>query len=141
MGIRWNESLAIGVEEIDEQHRELVQQFAGLLAACEQGRGREELKTLLGFLDWYVHRHFNDEEALQLRCGYPFYQDHRNQHQTFIARISSLQQQIDGGGVELSHIVEINHLLYAWLVNHISGADRDLGLFLEKKGSDAVTGG
>jgi hemerythrin len=141
VGIRWSESLAIGIEEIDTQHRELVQRFAGLLAACEEGRGREELKALLGFLDRYVQQHFSDEEALQQRCGYPFYQEHRSQHQAFIARISSLQQQIDGGGIELSHIVEINHLLYAWLVNHIFGADRDLGLFLEKRGRDAVTGG
>lgn len=138
MGIRWNESLAIGVGEIDEQHRELVQQFDGLLAACEQGRGREELKTLLGFLDWYVQRHFNDEEALQLHYSYPAYQEHRGEHQAFISRLSSLRQQICEERVELRHLIEINHLLYAWLVNHISGADRDLGLFLEKK--RAVTG-
>jgi hemerythrin len=134
VGIRWSESLAIGVEEIDTQHRELVERFASLLAACEQGKGKEELKALLGFLDWYVQRHFSDEEALQQRCGYPAWQEHRREHQAFVARIGSLRQQIDQGGTELGHLVEVNHLLYAWLVNHISGADRELGLFLEKNG-------
>jgi hemerythrin len=134
MGIRWSESLAIGIEEIDTQHRELVQQFAALLAACEEGRGREELKTLLGFLDWYVQRHFSDEEALQHRCGYPSYQEHRSEHQSFVSRIGSLQQQVDGGGTELSHLVEINTLLFAWFVKHVSKSDRALGLFLEKTG-------
>lgn len=130
MGIRWRESLAIGIEEIDSQHRELVEQFARLLAACEQGRGEDELKSLLGFLDRYVQRHFSDEEILQQRYRYPAYQDHRNEHQTFIARIGSLQQQIAARGVEVAHLVETNQLLYAWFVKHISSADRVLGAFL-----------
>lgn len=69
MGIRWNESLAIGVGEIDEQHRELVQQFARLLDACEQGKGGGEVTAMLEFLDRYAQRHFSDEEALQRRGG------------------------------------------------------------------------
>lgn len=138
MGIRWRESLAIGVEEIDSQHRQLVEQFGRLLVACAQGRGEDELKSLLDFLDRYVQRHFSDEEALQQRCGYPSYQDHRSEHQTFIARIESLQQQIAAGGVELGHLVETNQLLYAWFVKHISSADKALGLFLTTN-RDATT--
>lgn len=88
------------------------------------------MKSLLGFLDRYVRRHFSDEEILQQRYRYPAYQDHRNEHQTFIARIGSLQQQIAARGVELGHLVETNQLLCAWFVKHISSADRVLGAFL-----------
>jgi len=61
MGIEWRESLSIGVELIDSQHKTLLSDFDQLLKACESGKGIEELKTLLGFLDGYVIKHFSDE--------------------------------------------------------------------------------
>ena len=39
MGIAWRESLAIGVPEIDRQHKELLSRFDSLLKACEAGKG------------------------------------------------------------------------------------------------------
>lgn len=50
-----------------------------------------------------------------------------------MTRMEALRRQVDGEGVELRHLVEINNLLYAWLVRHISRSDRALGLFLEKR--------
>jgi hemerythrin len=56
--IEWRASLAIGVEEIDGQHKELLQRFNSLLAACEGGKGIKELTGLLKFLDDYIIEHF-----------------------------------------------------------------------------------
>lgn len=75
MGIGWKESLAIGVEEIDNQHRELVRQFSRLLSACEEGKGEQEAREVLEFLEGYVRRHFSDEEALQRLHRYPAYHE------------------------------------------------------------------
>jgi hemerythrin len=47
MLIEWNEDLTTGNRTIDEQHRELIDRFNGLLAACNQGKGKEEIKSLL----------------------------------------------------------------------------------------------
>jgi hemerythrin len=131
MGIKWRDSLAIGVEQIDEQHRELLQHFDRLLTACEEGKGMEELKKLLNFLDIYVQIHFNDEEALQLLWRYPGYEAHRKEHASFMERIKDLQLEIDREGVALYHVIETNNLLFKWLINHISKVDRDLGRFLK----------
>lgn len=57
MGIEWRDSLSIGVKEIDDQHKQLLSHFDQLLKACETGKGREELATLLNFLDQYVIKH------------------------------------------------------------------------------------
>ena len=54
MAIEWRESLAIGVAEIDSQHKQLLSHFDRLLKACEAGKGMDELKVLLGFLDGWV---------------------------------------------------------------------------------------
>ena len=68
MWIRWRESLAIGVEEIDSQHRELVEQFGRLLVACEQGRGGlgHLVETNQLLYAWFVNTFNSADTALGL---------------------------------------------------------------------------
>ena len=134
MGIKWRESLAIGVEEIDRQHKELLQRFDLLLTACEEGKGMQELKKLLDFLDSYVKTHFNDEETLQRLWNYPAYEEHRREHESFVERIRKLQHEIESEGVAVYHVIETNNLLFKWLMNHIAKADKELGKFLKTAG-------
>ena len=131
MGIEWRDSLAIGIEQIDSQHRQLLEHFDRLLKACETGQGIDELKRLLGFLDRYVVQHFSDEEALQRQHGYPGYEAHRREHDAFVARLKALKQEIGRDGVALHHVVETNSLLLKWLIHHISTVDVQLGRFLK----------
>jgi hemerythrin len=131
MGIEWRESLSIGVEEIDNQHKQLLSHFDQLLKACESGKGIDELKSLLGFLDRYVIRHFGDEEGIQLRHRYPGYSTHKLEHDSFVARLKALKEEIGREGVALHHVVETNHLLLKWLIHHISTVDVQLGRFLK----------
>jgi len=132
VGIQWRESLAIGIEEIDAQHKELLERFDTLLTACEEGKGIKELKNLLGFLNQYVVTHFSEEEALQRKSGFPGYEAHRKEHESFVARIRKLQAETDQEGVAVYHVIETNNLLFKWLINHISKLDKELGRFLTK---------
>jgi len=132
MGIEWRESLSIGVAEIDNQHKELLSHFDRLLRACETGRGVDELKTLLGFLDGYVIKHFSDEEAIQRRHLYPGYSAHKLEHESFVARLNILKGEVGREGVALHHVIETNNLLLKWLIHHISTVDVQLGRFLQE---------
>jgi hemerythrin len=131
MGIAWRESLSIGVEEIDNQHKQLLAHFDRLLKACETGKGLEELKRLLNFLDEYVVKHFKDEESIQRLRNYPGYEAHKKEHESFAARLKVLKQEISTEGVALHHLMETNNLLLKWLINHISTVDVQLGTFLK----------
>lgn len=131
MGIEWRESLSIGIEEIDSQHKQLLSHFDRLLKACEAGRGIDELAVLLGFLDEYVIRHFRDEEGIQQQNRYPAYEAHKREHDSFIARVKALKQEISTEGVALHHVIDTNHLLLKWLIHHISTVDVQLGTFLK----------
>lgn len=132
MGVKWHESLSIGVAAIDAQHKELVSRFDQLLDACEKNLGADELRRLLSFLDEYVIKHFHDEEELQLNNKYPGYEAHRKEHESFIVRINDLKSNICREGVTTHHIIETNNLLVKWLLNHISTSDTDIGRFLKK---------
>jgi hemerythrin len=131
MGIQWRDSLAIGVDAIDNQHKELLIHFDRLLEACQAGHGVEELKKLLTFLDEYVHTHFNDEEAIQRLNRYPGYETHRLEHKYFIEQLNKLKFEIQQEGVATHHVVETNNMLLKWLLNHISKVDMELGVFLK----------
>lgn len=131
MGIEWRKSLSIGVDEIDNQHKELLQRFDRLLRACEEGRGKSELSGLLSFLDEYVVRHFRDEESIQRLRGFPGYEAHKQEHDYFIAKLRALQEEINSKGVAIHHVMETNNLLLKWLINHISKVDTELGKFLK----------
>lgn len=130
MGIQWRDSLAIGVEVIDNQHKELLQRFNDLLSACESGKGKEELERLMGFLDEYVCTHFRDEEALQRLRGYPAYEAHKVEHDSFTGRVKALKEEIKKEGVAIHNVMDTNNLLLSWLINHISKVDTELGKFL-----------
>lgn len=131
MGIEWRDSLAIGVEVIDNQHKELLLRFDRLLNACQAGKGIEELKKLQAFLDEYVHTHFSDEEALQRKNRYPGYESHRAEHIYFIEQLNKLKSETQEEGVSTHHVVETNNMLLKWLLNHISKVDKELGAFLK----------
>jgi hemerythrin len=131
MAIEWRESLSIGVEAIDKQHKELLRRFDSLLEACQAGRGIEELKKLQAFLDEYVCTHFADEEALQRHYHYPGYTAHLAEHSYFIDQISKLRVETEQEGVAIHHVVETNNMLLKWLLNHISKVDAEIGEFLK----------
>ena len=133
MGIEWRDSLAIGVSEIDSQHRELLKRFDMLLKACESGTAIEELRRLLGFLDEYVVKHFSDEEGIQRLRGYPGYAEHKREHDSFVSRLKALKEEVGAEGAAIHHVMETNNLLLKWLINHISKVDVELGKFLQQK--------
>lgn len=135
MGIQWRDSLSIGVDTIDNQHKELLKRFDTLLTACEEGKGAEELKRLLAFLEEYIHVHFTDEEALQKLHNYPGYEEHRKQHTYFINKIKELRAETSQNGFLTHNVIETNSLLLKWLLNHISKVDTELGKFLNSRKS------
>lgn len=136
MSISWRDELAIGNQLIDQQHRELLERFDTLLAACRRGEGKAELLRLIDFLDQYVVKHFGEEEQLQREHGYPDFQSHQLQHMGFTKRLVDLKRGIrdEGGEVQLEHVLNANKMLLDWLVHHISTRDHELGAFLRQKG-------
>ena len=133
MSIEWRKSLEIGVEEIDSQHKELFMRCNDLLTACSAGKGREEVCRLLSFLSTYVNTHFAAEERLQAKYDYPGYEEHHRQHRKFVDDLARLKELLSSEGVGPSLVAETNRATVSWLISHISGMDKALGLFLRGK--------
>jgi hemerythrin len=141
MIIEWREELALGVPEIDDQHRELFRRFNLLLAACSSGKGNSEVCGLINFLCLYVIQHFNEEEKLQQESGYPGYEEHREMHRSFVDRLGDLREQMAREGASLSLVLTTNNVLIDWLIRHITREDRKIGEHLRAQAVPANGGG
>lgn len=133
MAIQWTEDLATGVSIIDDQHKELFRRINGLLAACSSGRGKEELSTVIRFLEEYVATHFGEEETRMQQYNYPDYAAHKALHEEFNRNFASLREQFVTDGAAVHVVIKTNHVVVEWLTSHIKRVDRALGTFLKSR--------
>jgi hemerythrin len=133
MAIEWRENLETGIDTVDDQHRELFSRFNKLLEACNAGKGREEVLEVLLFLNDYIRSHFSAEEELQTRFGYPDYPSHHVQHNRFIQTVEELERQFKDEGATIALVIQTNHTMVNWLIQHIGKVDRDFARFVRAR--------
>jgi hemerythrin len=136
--IAWKDEYAIGVAEIDTQHRELMNRMAQLAEAI-LGEDGDAARQSLSFLADYVLSHFRTEEALMRRHHYPFADEHVRQHLTFTDNFGKLRGAVESGKYHPLYLTfRVQLLLVDWMINHTAQTDRHLARFLhnlERQGS------
>jgi hemerythrin len=123
----WKDSLLVGVPQIDNQHRKLVEAIDKLMDACNMGKGRDEIAQTLRFTISYTQEHFRDEENLQQRFAYPAINAHKRLHAQLIMNINEISKEFDRTGPNIGLTAKLNKTLVEWLINHISVEDKKLG--------------
>ncbi|MFY3744947.1 bacteriohemerythrin [Anaeromyxobacter sp. PSR-1] len=124
--MEWTARLAVGIDDIDAQHRELFRRVNGLVAAMGERRGREELAEVIAFLRAYVDVHFEAEARLMARTRYPGRAFHAAEHAHFRAQVEELAARIAAEGPESHHAVKLGGILCDWLRQHVLLTDRQL---------------
>ncbi|MCY1713156.1 bacteriohemerythrin [Caproiciproducens galactitolivorans] len=127
----WKESLKIGVSLIDSEHKELCDRIDQLFAACNQGKGRDEIIKTLEFLEGYTIKHFSDEEKLQRSSTYPKCKEHKEMHEYFKKQIADLKKDITENGASIAVVSKTNYFLMNWLLNHIQKVDTELANYIK----------
>jgi hemerythrin len=127
---RWDPSLAVGVPEIDEQHRELFAALDGLFVALQRGRALEEVRPLLDFLDDYATAHFSTEEGLMAQRGFPRLAAHSAEHRAFLDASRALRADVEASGASIRHALRLSSDLTGWLRRHVTRSDLELAAFL-----------
>ena len=130
MALTWTPALAVGVSNLDEDHKQLFDRVNKLLEAMQQSRAKEQLAPLVGFLKDYVSVHFGGEAALMQRHRYPEAQYHLAQHAFFVAEFRALADELEKSGPTALTTIKLNKLLCDWLRQHVASTDKKLGAFL-----------
>jgi hemerythrin len=131
MSIKWRSDLEIGIEEIDNQHKALVNAVNDFLQACTQGKGKEEVGKTLNFLSDYVVTHFNYEQEYQKKYGYPKYEQHLNMHQSFLEEADNMKKKFEQEGPSLHFTVQFSKKVVNWIITHIGGADAEFAAYVK----------
>ncbi|MDO8890631.1 MAG: bacteriohemerythrin [Sulfurimicrobium sp.] len=120
--LEWNDSLNIGIDEIDNQHKALVVLLNQLHVAIHEKQGTAACIEILDKLVEYTRVHFTVEESLMRILGYPDYAAHLEGHEMLIAQVVELQQKLKSGKANVSF--ELLHFLRGWLTHHIMETDK-----------------
>lgn len=117
----WTQDLETGIKVIDDQHKRLIDFINELDDACRTGNSDETNHVMEGLLNYTV-THFEFEESLQEKAGYPFLKAHQRIHELFMKKVAAFRERA-GKGEDVAP--ELLNLLKGWLVSHIKGEDRD----------------
>lgn len=125
----WSPEFALGIEIIDRQHEHLfacANHFAIQFADGEPSADRTQaLNALLDF----AKLHFQTEEDLMRRSGFPYMAEHVQQHRELESKLMTLENLLVEHGPSMCL-----KTLREWLVHHIRLAgqcsDRELAEFL-----------
>ena len=124
----WSNTLSVDVDEIDEDHRRLVDLFNILNHAVTDGEAKVYIEAVLEELISCTVWHFRHEERLMLKHAYPEFEAHKTEHAELIDSVRALQQKFDQQGQRLSS--EDIEFLEHWLTEHILITDMKLGAYL-----------
>lgn len=127
---RFDESLRTGNAMIDEQHRELIEKINQLVQSCEQGREKVKAIKMLHYLADYTDFHFNEEEKLQERAGYPGLEEHRQKHEDFRKAVGELFEMLEEEGPSDRFVEAVHRNVTEWLYGHIKGYDVSVASYM-----------
>ena len=133
MAFQWNDSLSVGVDIIDNQHKGIISRVDSLLKAMSQGKGREEIGKVISFLADYVVKHFRAEEELMAKYNFEGLTSQMADHVRFMHDFSGLKNEFETNGVSPGLVIQTQQKVCNWLTNHIGNEDKKIGAFLKNK--------
>jgi hemerythrin len=128
--IVWGQILSVGVDEIDEDHRKLVNIFNILNHAVMEGGSSDYLAAVLEELVNCTVWHFSHEERLMLKYSYQDMEEHKAIHRELVKSFRELQQGIFQADKTMAD--EDIEFLERWLTEHILTDDMRLGSYLSQ---------
>lgn len=121
--LEWDDSLSVGIQEIDEQHKVLVVLLNELHEAITSHHGREHCGEVLNRLIEYTRIHFAVEESLMRILHYPGYEVHKAEHEALINQAMDIYRRYTQDNVNIS--IELLYFLKSWLGEHIIKSDKE----------------
>lgn len=133
--IEWSDKLSVGIQEIDEQHKVLVDLLNQLHQAILHHHGAETTGQIMNELCEYTKIHFAVEESILRILDYPDYAEHKDHHEQLLAQVQVLRRKMETEDHSISF--ELLHFLKKWLTIHILEEDNAYTEHLLKCGAKA----
>jgi len=128
----WKPAYSVKIASLDQQHQKLFSIIDQLQHALEMAKGQSVVKSVLDQLVSYTIQHFQAEEALLEKQGYPALPSHRAQHKALVDKVLNFQKEYAEGKHGVAP--QLMMFLQTWLRDHIMKTDMQYSDFLQSKG-------
>ena len=127
--MKWNSSLAIGIESIDDQHRQIFEHLLAIENSIAKRDPWHILQFFLTQLADYMKFHLAVEEVLLEVIQYPRRAEHCALHSRLIEHIAKLgdQLQTKASGENLVGFFE------DWFIRHVLASDREYAAYVKEE--------
>lgn len=141
--MKWKTEYAIGIHNIDQQHREIVEIITQFENLSDDKAVWPEAHPLILRTREFMEYHFAVEESLMRLLPYPDRDAHRAEHQRELRFYADIERRMLGGNMDHRPALLMRHCL----MGHIVAGDKQLaqyalGLFDQRaaaKGRGAAT--
>jgi hemerythrin-like metal-binding protein len=122
--IKWKAEFEIGIAGVDYEHRELIELINGLHDVMQLGADQVQVVDLLGEIYAQIASHFALEEKMMQESRYPYFETHKDDHETLLDDLRDIMDEIEDDGY-FDH-VRLSNDLNRWFSDHFATHDARL---------------
>ena len=127
--MKWNSSLAIGIDAIDAQHKKIFEHLLALENSVAKRDPWHIVRFLVSQLAEYMKFHLAVEEAMLEIVRYPQHADHGKAHAKIMDQIAELERRLQRMGSEENLV----SFFEDWFIRHVLSDDRQYADYVKKK--------
>ncbi len=133
--IPWREEFALGISEIDEQHKKILAIINNLSEIFQEKKHHEQgvIDQIIQELNDYANYHFQTEEKYFDLFNYQDAEAHIKIHNQYREKISEWRQQYEKEN-DPKIFFDVSEFLKNWWVWHINNTDRAYVPLLKENG-------
>ena len=129
--VEWDDRYLLKIDIIDQHHQHLFELLNKTYEDFRCNSSANNLGPVLHELLDYATYHFITEEKYMATHLYPGIADHKEEHRSFVIKISKLHKAFLKGDLNLTF--ETIVYLRNWITQHILNTDAQFGIFLTQK--------
>ena len=124
--VKWSMDLLIGIKEIDDSHRQLVELLNEAYAEFIVGINVEQI--FIDELFQCMANCFDREESWMIKTSYNNFSAHKSEHELFTLRFLEIYKNYSQ---DANTSIEVLMFLNNWINHHIRETDSKFGEFVE----------
>jgi len=129
--IIWSNAYSVGVQSIDEQHKNIIRIINKLSIASNSPSHAESVPEVLAEMLRYAKEHLAYEELLLKKHDYPDFENHKSKHIEYVESI--IKFSTEAITEQQPNPKKLLTYLHSWWTHHILHEDMQYSEYLQKK--------
>ncbi len=133
ISLTWDKKLSIGIDNIDKQNKEIFNYINKLIYHIKFENSENRIIEAFDFLENFMIKHFNEEEAIQKEKKYPKYKLQQKEHEKLKRVLKELRSVLINQQISSTVDFYVQRKMLYFFKKHIINLDKEFGEFLIKE--------